>query len=115
MTIETQSEVACQQTIAHFKAIGLLDPTPRQINDELLRRVLLNQRLLALEGQTTINRFNKGLTNPQIERIKTVMPDEEQKPPKEETPPAEEDKSQTTPESPGVEVSQLGPIHGAKP
>ena len=59
MTIEGQAIVASQQAVAYFKAVGLLNPTPRQINDELLRRVLLNQRLLALEGQSAINRWNR--------------------------------------------------------
>jgi len=60
MTLEGQSQVACQQAVVYFKAVGLLDPTAKQVNAELLRHVVLNRRLLAMEGQTEIEQWNRG-------------------------------------------------------
>ena len=59
MTLEGQSQVACQQAIEYFKAVGMLDPTAEQVNAELLRHVVLNRRLLALEGQKEIGQWNR--------------------------------------------------------
>ena len=50
MTLEAQSVLALEQTIAYFQVMGNLEPSDVEINAMLIKRVVMNSKLLALEG-----------------------------------------------------------------